>query len=238
MNKQIDLTAPDGFQFPVYVGKPTMPDGQVPGAAIIVLQEIFGVNAHIRAVTDSFAAQGYLALAPALFHRSQAGVQLGYTPDDVASGIRLKGSIEALPAPGVLQDIQATIDYAAALCGGKVGVTGFCWGGLQSWRAAAVLKGLSASVPYYGGGMTVGQELTRSPQCPVLVHFGDRDKGIPMDTVEAFRAAQAAAGAPVEVQVYAAEHGFNCDERASFDVTAATVASERTLRFFARHLRG
>lgn len=237
MNTSIELTAPDGFRFPVYVSKPALRDGQAPVAAIVVLQEIFGVNRHVRSMADRFAAQGYLALAPDLFQRSQAGVELGYTPDDVVQGARLKASIESLPAPGVLQDIQATVDHAAAQCGGRVGVTGYCWGGLQSWRSAALVSGVSAAVPYYGGGMTVGPELLRQPRCPVLVHFGDRDKGIPMDTVEAFRQAQATAGAPVEVQVYPAEHGFNCDERAAFEPSAAALASERTLAFFARHLR-
>lgn len=234
MSKSIELTSPDGFRFPVYVGE--LKEGAVPSAAVIVLQEIFGVNSHIRAVADSYAAAGYLALAPAMFHRTRPGIQLGYTPEDVAAGIQLKAAIESLPAPGVLQDIQTTIHHAQALCGGKVAVTGYCWGGLLSWRAAELLSGLSASVPYYGGGMTLGVEVSRQPRCPVMVHFGEQDKGIPVDTVDAFEQAQTAAGHAVQVLRYPAGHGFNCDERASYDAPSAALARERTLAFLAQHL--
>ena len=237
MSKSIELSSPDGVQFPVYVGQLAAQGGGVPSAAVVVLQEIFGVNEHIRAVTDSYAVQGYLALAPALFHRATHAVQLGYTADDVSTGIKLKAQIEGLCAPGVLQDIQATIDYAAALCGGKVAVLGYCWGGLLSWRAAAVLKGLSAVVPYYGGGMTTTLEASRQPQCPVLAHFGEQDKGIPIDTVEAFRMLHKLGGVSVEVQTYPANHGFNCDQRGSYDAASAALARERTLAFLAQHLQ-
>ncbi len=236
MLKSIELTAADGVKFPVYVGQPVLPEGAVPSAAVIVLQEIFGVNSHIREVADRYAAQGYLALAPATFHRAQAGVDLGYTPEDIAAGIQLKAAIEGLPSPGVLQDIQATVDHARALCGGKVAVLGYCWGGLLSWRAAELVTGLSAAVPYYGGGMTVGTEPARQPRCPVLVHFGEKDHGIPIDTVEAFKQTQQAAGAPVQVQTYDANHGFNCDQRGAYDAAAASLAWERTLAFLAQHL--
>lgn len=226
MSQTIELTAADGIRFPVYVNQPV---GPAPVAAVIVLQEIFGVNSHIRAVADSYAAQGYLALAPDMFQRVKPGVNLGYTPGDIAAGIELKAATEALPAPSVLQDIQATIDHAAALCGGKVAVLGYCWGGLLTWRAAALCTGLSAAVPYYGGGMTVGDEPHRQPKCPVLCHFGTEDHGIPMDTVEAFIQAQNAAGTPVQVATYPANHGFNCDQRGSFNAAARTLALQSTL---------
>ncbi len=233
MSQTLELSAADGTRFPVYVSQPV---GSAPVAAVIVLQEIFGVNGHIRAVADSYAAQGYLALAPDMFQRVKPGVNLGYTPGDIAAGIELKAAAEALPAPGVLQDIQATIDYAAALCAGKVAVLGYCWGGLLTWRAAAHCTGLSAAVPYYGGGMTVGNEPHRQPKCPVLCHFGTEDHGIPMDTVEAFIQTQADAAAPVQVATYPANHGFNCDQRGSFNGVASSMALKSTLSFLGLHL--
>ena len=191
MGPFVDLTAADGFTFPAYVAEPT---GK-PKGAIVVVQEIFGVNAHIRAVADGYAAQGYLAVAPATFHH-----------------------------------LQAAVDYAARA--GKVGIVGYCWGGLLTWRAAEKLTGLAAAVPYYGGGMTAGDEPARKPRVPVLAHFGDQDHWIPLDSVDAFKAAQPG----VEVHVYAANHGFNCDHRAAYNQPAAALALQRTLAFFARHV--
>ncbi|MDP1956080.1 MAG: dienelactone hydrolase family protein [Polaromonas sp.] len=228
MGKFIDLKAADGFVFPAYVAEPA---GK-PKAAVVVLQEIFGVNSHIRSVADGYAAAGYLAVAPATFHRVQPGVDLGYTEADMNAGFALKTAVEALPAPGVLHDLQAAINHAAQTTGGKVGVVGYCWGGLLTWRAACSLSGLSAAAPYYGGGMTVGDEPARQPACPVMVHFGNQDHWIPMDTVEAFKKAQPG----LEVHVYEANHGFNCDQRGSYNEAAATLAKQRTLEFFAKYL--
>jgi carboxymethylenebutenolidase len=196
----------------------------------VLLQEIFGVNSHIRSVADGYAAEGYLVVAPATFHRVKPGVELGYTEADMNEGFGYKTAVEALPAPGVMQDIQAAIEEAAQ--GGKVGIVGYCWGGLLTWRSACTLSGLSAAVPYYGGGMTAGADAALKPLVPVLAHFGDQDHWIPLDTVEAFRKAQPG----VEVQVYAANHGFNCDQRGSYNEAAAQLARQRTLAFFARHL--
>ena len=137
---------------------------------------------------DRFAARGWLAVAPSTFHRVQPNVELGYTSDDMQAGMGLKAAVEALPAPGVMPDIQAAIDYAAAQSGRKVGIVGFCWGGLLTWRAACTLSGLSAAVPYYGGGMTSSEEAARHPKVPVLAHFGQRDHYIPVDSVQAFAA--------------------------------------------------
>ena len=226
MTSTIQLTAPDHHSFPVYQANPV----GTPKGAVVVLQEIFGVNAHIRAVADGFAAAGYVALAPATFHRVKPGVELGYEAADMQAGIALKAAVEALPAPGVLQDIQATIDHAAQF--GKVAVVGYCWGGLLTWRAACLLHGLSAAVPFYGGGVTSPAEAARTPGCPVLAHFGAKDHWISLDSVEAFKQAQPGA----EVHVYAADHGFNCDHRGSFDAAAAQLAYQRTLAFMAKHL--
>jgi len=135
MTTALRLTAADGFSFPAYIAKPA---GR-PQGAIVVLQEIFGVNAHIRAVADGYAAHGYPAIAPATFHRVQPGVELGYTPEDISAGVLLKDAVEALSAPGVLQDIQATVRYAAQF--GKVGVVGYCWRACRSARCAGLSKG-------------------------------------------------------------------------------------------------
>jgi carboxymethylenebutenolidase len=226
MGNFIDLKAADGFVFPAYVAQPA----GAPKGGIVVVQEIFGVNSHIRSVADGYAAQGYLAVAPATFHRVKPGVDLGYSPDDMGAGMALKAAVEALPSPGVMQDIQAAIQHAAQA--GKVGIVGYCWGGLLTWRAACTLDGLSAAVPYYGGGVTTPDEVARVPKVPVMAHFGDQDHWISLESVEAFKRAHP----DVEVHVYHANHGFNCDQRASYDAASAKLARERTLAFFGKHL--
>lgn len=228
MGSFVELTSADGAKVPAYVAQPS---GK-PKGGVVVLQEIFGVNPHIRNVADGYAAEGYLAVAPATFHRVKAGVELGYTQEDMTAGFGLKTAVEGLSGQGVMPDIQAAIDHAAQA--GKVGIVGYCWGGLLTWRSACLLKGLSAAAPYYGGGVTSPEESARKPGVPVLAHFGERDHWIPMDTVEAFRQAHP----EVEVHVYAADHGFNCDQRGSWDAPSAQLARERTLAFFAQHLRG
>ncbi len=226
MGEFIDLQAADGQSFPAYVARPA----GTPKGAVVVLQEIFGVNSHIRSVADGYAKEGYLAVAPSTFHRVKPGVDLGYTEQDMQAGFALKMAVEALPAPGVMQDIQAAIDHAAQA--GKVGVVGYCWGGLLTWRTACTLDGVAAAVPYYGGGVTTPDEVARTPRVPVMAHFGDQDHWIPLEGVEAFKRAHP----QVEVHVYNANHGFNCDQRASWNEPAARLARERTLAFFAKHL--
>ena len=228
MGKMIELTSADGTRVPAYEARPT----GTPKGAVVVIQEIFGVNSHIRSVADGYAAQGYVAVAPACFHRVKAGVELGYSEADMGEGFGYKTAVEALPAPGVLQDIQAAIDHAAQVSGGKVGIVGYCWGGLLTWRSACVLKSLSAAVPYYGGGMTTETEVARTAQVPVLAHFAEIDKYIPIDGVQAF----AKAHPQVQLHTYNAHHGFNCDQRGAWDAPAAQLARERTLAFFAQHL--
>jgi carboxymethylenebutenolidase len=166
MGKFIDLKAADGFTFPAYVAEPA---GK-PKAAVVVLQEIFGVNSHIQQVTDRFAAQGYLAIAPAIFERVEKGVDTGYNEATMKAGIALKAAVMALPGAGIMQDVQASIDHVAKASGGKVGIIGFCFGGLLAWQAAEKLSGLSASVPYYGGGMVAPEEIARKPKVPVMAH--------------------------------------------------------------------
>lgn len=228
MGSLVQLTAADGRSIPAYVARPA---GQ-PHGAVVVVQEIFGVNSHIRAVADGYAAAGYLAVAPSMFERVQPGVELGYGESDMKAGIALKAAAEALPAPGVQQDLQAAVDWAARESGGKVGMVGYCWGGLLTWRAASMLNGLAAAVPYYGGGMTAAAEVARQPRVPVLAHFAERDHWMSMDAVAAF----AKAHPEVQVFTYPADHGFNCDQRGAWNEAAATLARERTLALFAQHL--
>ena len=228
MGQFINLTSADGFTLPTYVAQPTVKAK----AAVVVIQEIFGVNAHIQAVAERFAAQGYLAIAPAMFERVTPAVNLGYENADMTAGMALKAAATALPGAGVLQDIQSAINYAAEQTGGKVGIVGFCWGGLLTWQAACTLSGITAAVPYYGGGMTEPEEIARQPGCKVMVHFAELDHYIPMDGVHAF----AAARREVSVHTYPADHGFNCDQRGSYNEAAATLARGRTLAFFAEQL--
>jgi carboxymethylenebutenolidase len=222
----IDLTSSDGFTFPAYVAEPL----ENPKGGLVLLQEIFGVNSHIRSVADGYAEDGYLVVAPSTFHRVKPDVDLGYTEADMGEGFELKNAVEELPEPGVMLDIQAAIEHATE--GGKVGIVGYCWGGLLTWRAACTLNGLSVAVPYYGGGMTAGTEPTRTPKVPVMAHFGEQDHWIPLDSVQAFQKLHP----EVQVHVYAANHGFNCDQRGAYNEAAAKQARKRTLAFFAEHL--
>jgi carboxymethylenebutenolidase len=222
----VTLTAADGFQASAYLSEPA----HKPKGAIVVLQEIFGVNSHIRHVADGYAAAGYLAIAPATFDRVARDVQLGYAPDDMKTGSGLKAAVEALPAPGALLDIQAAVDFVADA--GKVGIVGYCWGGLLVWRSAEKVTGLAAAVAYYGGGMTAGTEPARRPAVPTMAHFGERDTHIPVDSVKAFEQAHP----EVEVHLYDANHGFNCDERGAYDAGAAATALERSLYHFGKHV--
>ena len=228
MGQFITLTAADGFTFSAYIAQP---EGK-PRAAMVVVQEIFGVNSHICEVADRFAAEGYLAVAPAAFDRIKTSVDLGYNEAGMTQGIALKAAVEALPGAGVLQDIQAAIDHASKISGAKVGIIGFCWGGLLAWRAACMLDGLSAAVPYYGGGMTLTNEIARQPKVPVLAHFSDRDHSISMESITAFIKAHP----EVQAHVYSADHGFNCDQRGAYDEASAKLARERTLAFLAEKL--
>ena len=221
MGEHLTLSAGDGHTLDAYKA---MPEG-TPRGGLIVVQEIFGVNSHVRAVADGFAADGYVALAPAWFDRAERGVDLGYTADGMAKG---RGIMSALDWDNTVRDVKAA---AAELSGaGKVGLGGYCWGGSVAW-VAAVRAGLDCSVGYYGGRIIdfVGE----TPTCPVMLHFGDKDAAIPIDDVEKIKAAHP----DVPVHRYAeAQHGFNCDERASWDADSAKLARERTLEFFREHI--
>lgn len=218
------LQSNDGHQFDAYVAQPQA----TPRGGLVLLQEIFGVNSHIKEVADSYASEGYLVVAIPTMSRIQNNVELGYSEADIASGFELKLKVDALPGNPVMNDIQAGIDFAAKV--GKVGIFGFCWGGLLTWKSAAELTGLSAAVPYYGGG--IPNEANLQPKCPVLAHFGDQDSYIPMDSVEHFMKSHP----EVKTEIYHANHGFNCNQRGSYDETSAKLAKERTLAFFKAHI--
>lgn len=223
MGQWIQLTASDGFQLGAYRADPAGPDK--PRGGLVVAQEIFGVNSHIRAVCDGFAADGYVAVAPALFDRYERNLDIGYTPEDIARGRELKARAGTDAA---LQDIAAARDAAASV--GRVGVVGYCWGGFITWMSASRLPGFTCAVAYYGGGIldASGEQL----KCPVMAHFGDRDSMIPVAGVGKLAAAHPEA----QVFVYPADHGFNCDQRKSYDAAAATLARERTLAFLRQNL--
>lgn len=220
MGSTITLTATDGHTLSAYRAGPEQAT-----KALVVVQEIFGVNSHMRHVCDSFAAAGYAVVAPALFDRVKPGVELGYTPDDVAAGLALRAEIDET---SVMLDVEAA---TKALPGGALGIVGYCWGGTVAWWGATRTTLFKAAVGWYGGGI-VGSK-TEVPHCPVQLHFGETDTGIPMSDVDAIRAAQPG----VEIFVYpGAGHGFGCDDRGSFNPAARDEAQARTLDFFGKHL--
>ena len=222
MGELTTIMARDGHEFQAWL---TASSGRARGA-VVVIQEIFGVNRHIRAVTDGFAAAGYTAIAPSLFDRVRRGIELGYTPSDMQEGA---GYRKQIPAETALKDVAAAA--AVVRHAGRTGVVGYCWGGSLAYLAACELP-LAAAVVYYG---RLGDYLERKPRCPVLYHYGSEDQSIPLLEVERLRAAQPAA----PVYVYeGAGHGFNCEQRDSYAAPAAALARTRTLDFFARYLAG
>ncbi|SEE02593.1 carboxymethylenebutenolidase [Rhizobiales bacterium GAS188] len=222
MGETIKLTAKDGVTITAYKAAPA---GK-PKGAMVVLQEIFGVNHHIRSVADRYAAQGYLAIAPGLFDRIGPDIQLDYTSGDVTKGAEIRSKTKL---DDTLADIEAAVkDVVSA---GPIGVVGYCWGGTLAYAAACRVAGIKASVGYYGGGI-VGM-LGEKPKVPVMLHFGEKDKHISMADVGKIKLAYPA----MPVFIYDADHGFNCDERGSYDKPSADIAVKRTLDFFADHLR-
>ena len=221
MGEKIKLTAKDGVQIGAYVAKPA----GAPKGGVVVIQEIFGVNQHIRAVADQYAAQGYLAVAPALYDRAQPDFECGYTQDDVKTGAGIRGKLDN---EKIKLDIEAAVAEAAK--GGKVGVVGYCFGGTMTFVAACHIPGVAAASAYYGGGACA--MAGDKPNCPTIMHFGETDHSIPMADVEKFKAARP----ETPVYVYPAGHGFNCDERGSYHEASRDLARKRTYDFFAKHL--
>jgi carboxymethylenebutenolidase len=216
------IMARDGHEFRAYLSAPA---GR-PRGAIVVIQEIFGVNSHIRAVTDSYAAEGFVAIAPSLFDRVRRGVELTYQPQDMQEGF---GYVKQLQPEQTLKDVAAAM--AVVKHAGRVGMVGYCWGGKVTYLAASELQ-LACAVAYYGG--SIAQSLDKKPKCPMMFHFGERDTHIPASDVAKIKAAN-----PDGIfHLYDADHGFNCDQRGSYDAPSAALARKRTLEFFAEYVAG
>jgi carboxymethylenebutenolidase len=222
MSEFTTIMARDGHEFRAWLAAP-------PGAArgaVVIVQEIFGVNSHIRAVTDGYAAEGYVAIAPSLFDRVRKGIELGYTQPEVQEAF---GYAQQLKPEQTLQDLGAALTVVKHA--GRVGMVGYCWGGKLTYMAACDLP-IACGVAYYGGSTT--QCLDKKPKCPMMYHFGAEDTHIPMSDVEKIKAAN-----PQGIfHIYqGAGHGFNCDQRASYNPQAAALALARSVAFFAQHLR-
>jgi carboxymethylenebutenolidase len=222
------LKAADGHELQAYVATP---EGLVVGG-LVVIQEIFGVNAHIRRVADGYAKDGFLVVAPALFDRTEKGVELKYEGEDMQKAYAL---MQKLSPDTALLDVAAAFEEAKTESGKDVGVVGYCFGGFLSWLAATrgetVKIKPACTIGYYAGG--IGKVATEEPTCPVLLHFGGADTHIGPDQIEAVRSAHP----EVKIYVYdGAEHGFNCDMRASFNPEAAKLARERSLAFLKAHI--
>jgi carboxymethylenebutenolidase len=223
VGQDITLTASDGFKLGGYRADPASP----PKVAIVVIQEIFGVNHHIRAVCDRLASAGYVPIAPSIFDRSEPNFQSGYSPDEVANARKFVASPDW---PAMLRDTQAAVDAVSDV--GAIGIIGFCLGGSVAYLAATKLTGLSAAVGYYGGAIV--RFADDKPKVPTQLHFGEKDAGIPLTDVETIKTKRP----DVAIYVYpGAQHGFHCDERASYDRTSADIAWPRSLKFFAEHLK-
>lgn len=214
-SENVGLRAAEGHELGAYVA---WPDGE-PVAGLVVVQEIYGVNAHIRRVTDGYAKDGFLAIAPALFDRIEPNVQLSYEGADAA---KARSFLPRIDMEKAVLDVEAAVQYAAKSTGKKVGVVGFCWGGTLAWLAAARLP-VAVAVGYYGG--QIAKYVAEQPKAPVMLHFGTQDAHIPKADVDKIKAAHP----EVEVYWYNAGHGFNCDERASYRPEAAKTARVRSL---------
>ena len=223
MGKDIKLTASDNFELGGYRADPA----GTPKAAAVVIQEIFGVNHHIRAVCDRLAGEGYVAIAPSIFDRVEPNFTSGYSPDEVAVARKFVANPDWA---AMLRDTQAAIDAVRNV--GPVGIIGFCLGGSIAYAAATKLSGLKAAIGYYGGAVV--RFADDKPKVPTELHFGGKDAGIPLSDVETIKAKRP----DVEVYVYpGAQHGFHCDERPSYDKTSADIAWPRSMAFFAKHLK-
>jgi len=216
----VRLAAADGHRLDAYRIRPT-----APVAALVVLQEIFGVNQHMRDVCDDYSRRGFSVVAPALFDRAARRIELDYGPESVETGRRLRA---AIGWDETLLDVQAAIDAVRA--DGPVAVLGYCWGGTLAFLAATRLDGVGCAISYYGGQTVPFAKET--PQVPVLMHFGEFDPRIPVED----RATIQAANPQIETHIFPADHGFNCNHRKEYDAQIAERALGLTLDFMTRHL--
>jgi len=223
MGHDIKLKASDGFKLGGHRADPA----GAPNGAVVVIQEIFGVNHHIRSVCDRLAKEGYVAVAPSIFDRIEPNFQSGYLPDEVANARKFVANPDFA---AMLRDSQAAID--AVKSAGPVGIIGFCLGGSIAYAAATKLTGLKAAIGYYGGAVV--RFADDRPTVPTQLHFGEKDAGIPLSDVETIKSKRPEVG----IFIYpGAQHGFHCDERASYDKASADIAWPRSLEFFAKHLK-
>lgn len=222
MGEFVSLRAADTHELAAYVARPT----STPIAGLVVVQEIFGVNAHIRAVTDEFARDGFLAVAPALFDRVERGVDLSYEGADMQRALSFIPKIDIDKA---VLDVAAALDFARSTTGKKAGVIGYCFGGTLAWLAATRLNP-AAAVGYYGG--RIANYAAETPAAPVMLHFGQKDTHIPATEVDKLKQAHP----EVEIFWYDARHAFNAKPRASYNAQAAQLARERSLSFLQQHL--
>ena len=224
MNEWVKLTASDGTEVNAYVARPP---GE-PKAALVVVQEIFGVNRHIQSVADGYAAEGFLVIAPQMFDRQEKGVNLDYSKDGWAEAMRLAKGIDFDKS---VEDLDAAVQWLSTATHTKIGVVGFCFGGTMAWLAAARLK-IDAAVGYYAGA--IGNFVHEVPKVPILLHFGGKDEHISHEVIDKVKAAHP------EVPVYVyddAGHAFNRDaDPTAFVPAAAKLARERTLAFLNQHL--
>jgi carboxymethylenebutenolidase len=219
-----ELQASDGQRFTAYVAN----SNGAATKAVIIIQEIFGLNSHIRSVTDGYARDGFLAVAPALFDRVEPGVELTYGPADMQRGMSIATQVGM---DNAMLDVAAAVDYATAQVGAeRVSVVGFCWGGSLAWLSATRLN-VAAAVGYYGG--RIAQYVKEEPRCPVILHFGKKDAHIPQSEVEKIRSAHP----DVPIYLYDAGHGFNCDQRKDYEPQSAALARQRTLDFLQKSLK-
>ena len=221
MGESIRATASDGHEFDIYLAQ----SQGTPRGGIVLVQEIFGVNNHIKSVAEKFASNGYLVGAPSLFDRVKPDIQLGYTIEDVTRGKELK-EISGNERP--LIDIEATLSIVRSA--GNVAVVGYCWGGTLAWLSACQVDGFSAAVSYYGGG--IGELTSMQPKCPFIFHFGEQDHGIPITEINSLK--QAHPECPI--YIYPAGHGFNCEQRDSFHLTSSKIAFERTIQHIDKYI--
>jgi len=222
MGEMLTLTAEDNHRLSAYRATPA----GTPRGALVVVQEIFGVNSHIRNVTDGFAADGYVAIAPALFDRVERDFETGYAQADIERGRMVRGKLQIEDA---IRDVTAAVKEAQKT-GLKVGVVGYCFGGTVAWLAATRIPGVAAASSFYGGG--VADAAGELPKCPVIFHFGETDASIPKDHWDRIKAQHPT----IPMHLYPAGHGFSCDERGSYHEPSARQARQRTIDFFRQHV--
>ncbi len=219
MNEVIQLKTIDNHKFDAFISKPA----SKPKAGLVIVQEIFGVNQHIREVCEKFMSEGFLTIAPALFDRENKNIELDYTTEDINKGRVLKEKYNSFS----LNEISTSIEYVRSA--GKVGIVGYCWGGSLAYIAGCQLMNLNCSISYYGGDIP---KSNLDSKCPTMCHFGELDKGIPIESVKKFRKKYSS----VKIYTYPADHGFNCNHRSQYNEVCSRIAYERTIKFLRENL--